>query len=42
LRKVCWVILASLLNKQFCFSDGRVKDLWSQLSADLVAVGIPE
>jgi hypothetical protein len=30
-----------LLNKHFAFSDGRVKDLWGQLSADLVAVGIP-
>ena len=35
------IILATLLKKQFSFSDGQVKDLWSQLSGDLIAVGIP-
>jgi hypothetical protein len=30
-----------LLNKHFAFTDGRVKVLWGQHSADLVAVGIP-
>lgn len=35
------IILAALLKKQFSLSDGQVKDLWSQLCADLVAVGIP-
>ena len=35
------IILATLLKKQFSFSDGQVKDLWSQLCADLIAVGIP-
>ena len=35
------IVLATLLKKQFSLSDGQVKDLWSQLCADLVAVGIP-
>lgn len=35
------IILATLLKKRFSFSDGQVKDLWSQLCADLIAVGIP-
>ena len=35
------IILATLLNKQFSFTDGQVKDLWSQFCADLIAVGIP-
>lgn len=35
------IILATLLKKQFSFSDGQVKDLWSQLCTDLIAVGIP-
>ena len=35
------IILATLLDKPFSFSDGQVKDLWSQLCADLIAVGIP-
>lgn len=35
------IILATLLEKQFSFVDGQVKDLWSQLCADLIAVGIP-
>lgn len=35
------IILATLLEKQFFLSDGHVKDLWSHLCADLVAVGIP-
>ena len=35
------IILATCLKKQFSFSDGQVKDLWSQLCADLIAVGIP-
>jgi len=34
-------ILASLLETQFSLTDPQVKDLWSQLCADLVAVGIP-
>ena len=35
------IILATLLSKQFSFSDGQIKDLWSQLCTDLIAVGIP-
>ena len=35
------IILATLLEKHFSFSDGQVKDLWSQLCTDLIAVGIP-
>jgi hypothetical protein len=35
------IILATLLKKHFSLSDGQVKDLWSHLCADLVAVGIP-
>jgi hypothetical protein len=35
------IILAMLLEKQFFFSDGQVKELWSQLCTDLIAVGIP-
>jgi len=35
------VILASLLTKQFSLSDDEVKELWSQLCADLISVGIP-
>jgi len=35
------IILATLLKKQFSLSDVQVKDLWSQLCADLIAVGIP-
>jgi hypothetical protein len=35
------IILATLLKKQFCLLDDQVKDLWSRLCADLVAVGIP-
>ncbi|KIM35907.1 hypothetical protein M413DRAFT_449530 [Hebeloma cylindrosporum] len=35
------VILASLLKKQFSLSDDKVKELWSQLCADLISVGIP-
>ena len=35
------IMLATLLTKQFSFLDGQVKDLWSQLCADLIAVGIP-
>ena len=33
------IIFATLLKKQFSLSDGQVKDLWSQLCADLIAVG---
>lgn len=35
------IILATLLKRQFSFSDGQVKDLWSQLCTDLIAVKIP-
>jgi hypothetical protein len=35
------IILATLLKIQVSFSDGQVKDLWGQLCADLIAVGIP-
>ena len=35
------VILASLLKKQFLLSDDKVKELWSQLCADLISIGIP-